>query len=113
MSGGIAGSLRQAQGEALQATAAPFRFIFQSLHGVQPVCMIVVCIDEIEVFGGYEADGFVFPYLIFCLRIDVGIAVEYGRAYAIFQHALDDGGRTRCTARMQQHLVVAVGCFYM
>ena len=81
MLGGVAGCLCQAQGEALQATAAAFRFVLQALHGVQPVCIIVVCIDEIDVFGGYETDSLVFPYLIFRLRLDVGIAVEYGGAY--------------------------------
>ena len=108
--GGVAGCLCQAQGEALQATAAAFRFVLQALHGVQPVCIIVVCIDEIDVFGGYETDSLVFPYLIFRLRIDVGIAVEYGGAYAVLQHALDDGRGARCAARMQQHLVFTVGC---
>ena len=73
-------------------------------------CHIVVCIDEIDVFGGYETDSLVFPYLIFRLRIDVGIAVEYGGAYAVLQHALDDGRGARCAARMQQHLAVTVGC---
>ena len=108
MFGGIAGSLREAQREALQASATAFRFVFQSFYSVQPVCIIIICIDEIEVFGGYKADCFIFPYLILLLRIDVGIAVEYSRTNAVGQHTFDDGRRTRCAAAMQQHLVVTV-----
>ena len=103
--------LRQPQGEALQATATALRLILQSLHGVQPVRMVIVGIDEVEVQGRDETYRLVFPYLILLLRIDIGVAIEYGGADAVLQHALDDGRRARCAARVQQHPIVSVGRF--
>lgn len=105
----MAGRLPQPQVEALQATPAAFRLILQPLHGAQPVRMVIIGIDEVEAQRPYEAYRLVFPYLILLLRIDIGVAIEHGGADAVLQHALDDGRRARCAARVQQHPVVSVG----
>lgn len=106
---GIAGGLRQAQGEAAQAAGASFGFVLQARHLGFPVGVVVVGIDEIEVFRCYEADGLVFARFVFFLRVDVGVAVEHSRAQSVGQHAFDDGRRAGSAARVEQYAGVAVG----
>lgn len=71
--------------------------------------VIIVGIDEIEIFRCYKADGLVFARFVFLLRIDIGVAVEYGGMYAVGQHTFDDSRRTGGAAGVKQHAVVAVG----
>ena len=64
---------------------------------------------KIEVLGRYETNGFLLSYLIFLLRIDVGITIKHCRADAVCQQAFNDGGGTGSTAGMEQNSVFAVG----
>lgn len=71
--------------------------------------VIIVGIDEIEIFRCYKSDGLVFARFVFLLRIDIGVAVEYGGMYAVGHHTFDDSRRTGGAAGVKQHAVVAVG----
>ena len=108
--GGIGGRGLQTQGEAAQAAAAAFGLVLQALHGGQPPGVVVVGVHKVQALAGNEADGLLFARFVFLARIDVGVAVKDGGAYAVGQHTLYYGGRTGGTARMQQHVPVPVGC---
>ena len=71
--------------------------------------VIIVGIDEIEIFRCYKSDGLVFARFVFLLRIDIGVTVEYGGMYAVGHHTFDDSRRTGGAAGVKQHAVVAVG----
>lgn len=109
MLGGIAGSLRQSEGEALQAAVAAFGLLFQALHGGAPGGVVVVAVDEVEPQGPGVADGFGLADFVFFVGENIGVVIEQGRPDAVGKQAFDDGGRTRGTAGVQQYLVFGVG----
>ena len=109
MSRGITGGLCQAVGEALQATVTTFRFIFHALHGATPLPVVIIAVDKIKSKVAGVTDGFVFPYFVLLLGVDIGVIVEQGRADVVGKQAFDDGRRTRSTTGVQQYFVLIVG----
>ena len=78
--------------------------------------MVTPCTDWYLIFTGISKGNVALGSSILPLNLVLQLVLLpvyvflIGVAYAVLQHALDDGRGARCAARMQQHLVFTVGC---
>ncbi len=69
--------------EAGKTALSAFGLIGERLRGQQPLVVIVVVINNVEPQILGKSSAFVFANLVFALRINIWIAVEYGWPYAV------------------------------
>ena len=95
--------------EAPQAARPAFRLVFKALDGLQPSAVVVVGIYYVEAERLGVSRTFVLAYVIFFKRVNVRIAIEYCRAYAVAQHTLYYGRRAWGATRVEQYFCMASG----
>lgn len=113
---GIARGTEETELETLKATGTALRHVgdsgdrtiisghtrLQPADKGQPGRVIIFIINGFQTVGGGIAAQLVAADLIFTERNYVGVAEEYSRTQPFADHPLDDGGRARRAAAMQQ-----------
>lgn len=110
---GITRRTQQPVFETLKTTFSPLRLAFQTSHLLPPIFMVVIVVNNLQTKRLGIARAFVFSYLIFLQRKNIGIAVIDNRRNAMLHQAFDDGRRTRRTASVQKHLFLPSGDLYL
>ncbi len=94
--------------ETQEATLASLRLLFQTTDVVEPSLVVVFVFNEGDVQFVCKLLNFRESVGIFLLRENVWVAIEYSWAYAVVEHTLNDGRRTRGATRMEQNALSAV-----
>lgn len=90
--------------EATETSATTLRLVFKSPDATEPTLMVVVGINDIKPERLGIAAALVLSDKVFLLRVDVGVTIIYGGAYAVGQQTLNDGRRAGSATRMEQYL---------
>ena len=98
--------------ETLQAASSPLPLSFDGPasvscclrpHPLQPVGMVIIRIHNVQSEGRSITRTFILTYEIFLKRVNVRIAIIYGRTYAAAHQTFDNGRGTGCATGVQKN----------
>ena len=109
---GIFRSSQKPKLKTFQTSWASLGFLFQTIHFLQPLSMIVIIVNNLQAQRLRITGTFVFSNLILLQRIDIWIVIINGRRNTMLHHTLDDGRRTRRAACVEQHFSRSAWGYY-